>query len=111
MYSNAVFLEIRQLLDEGELSHRAIAARLHISRGVVTNIAAGRRGLRTRQTKHVRLSRDHSLGTPARCRHCGGLVYEPCLLCRTRNYQQKIQEIRRQAVRSQVSIQSPRRVA
>lgn len=111
MYSNAVILEIRQLLDEGELSHRAIAARLHISRGVVTNIAAGRRSLRTRQTEHVRLSRDHSLGTPARCRHCGGLVYEPCLLCRTRNYQRRIQEVRRHAVRCHIDVQGPRRVA
>jgi hypothetical protein len=110
MYANAVILEIRSLLDNGELSHRAIAEKLGVSRGVVDNIAGGRRGPRHHPTEHLRLSRDHGLGIPARCRHCGGLVYEPCLLCRARKHQQIVQDIRR-AVQDQLANQHPRRVA
>jgi hypothetical protein len=108
MFPNAVILEIRNLLDEGELSHRAIAEKVGVSRGVVDNIAGGRRALRDHQSACVRLSREHGLGTPVRCRKCGGLVYEPCLLCRAREHQRIVLEIRR-AVRSQLA--NPRRVA
>jgi hypothetical protein len=111
MFPNAVILEIRSLLDEGELSHRAIAEMVGVSRGVVDNIADGRRGLRYHKDDRVRQSHDQIQRIPRRCRCCGGLVFEPCLLCRTRSYQQRIQEIRRHAVRSQMAVPTPRRVA
>ena len=111
MFPNAVILEIRSLLDEGEFSHRAIAEKVGVSRGVVNNIAGGRRGLRSHQTEQVRLSRDHGLGTPVRCRRCGGLVYEPCLLCRARKHRQLILEAGRQRARRVGASPGPRRVA
>ena len=111
MFPNAVILEIRSLLDEGELSHRAIAEKVGVSRGVVDNIAGGRRNLRKHHEDRLRQSREHFQCIPKRCRCCGGLVFEPCLLCRTRNYQQRIHESRRHAVRSQMAVPTPRRVA
>ena len=111
MFPNAVILEIRSLLDEGELSHRAIAEKVGVSRGMVNNIARGRRGLRSLKDDRMRQSREHFQSIPKRCRCCGGLVFEPCLLCRTRNYQRRNQEIGRQAVRSQPSVPARRRVA
>lgn len=89
MYPNAVILEVRGLLEEGSLSHRAIASQLGVSRGVVDNIAAGRRGLRCHGDARPRNSREHALGTPSRCPHCGGLVYGACLLCQARSHQRK----------------------
>ncbi len=111
MYPNAVILEIRNLLDEGELSHRAIAEKVGVSRGVVDNIAGGRRGLHSLKDDRMRQSREHFQSIPKRCRCCGGLIFEPCLLCRTRNYQQRIQESCRRAIRSQSAVPAPRRVA
>ncbi len=111
MFPNAVILQIRSLLDEGELSHRAIAEKLGVSRGVVNNIAGGRRGLRSLKDDRVRQSREHFQSLPKRCRCCGGLVFGPCLLCRARDYQRRIQAVRRQADRSQTSVPTPRRVA
>jgi hypothetical protein len=81
MLSDAIVLETRRLLDEGQLTWRAIAERLDVSRSFVGNIATGRRTLRTMpiEEKHDSLA--------SRCRECGGLVYKPCRLCRTRTYQ------------------------
>ncbi len=97
MFPSAVILEIRRLLDEGELSRRAIAAKIGVSRGLVNNVANGQRGLRRHKSALARLSPEQLLGTPARCRHCGGLVYQPCLLCRARTYKWRVAQIRRSA--------------
>jgi transcriptional regulator with XRE-family HTH domain len=95
MFPPAVILEIRRLLDEGDLSHRAIAEQMGVSRGVVNNIARGRRGPRVHKNSSTCPSALHVLNTPARCRKCGGLVYQPCLLCRTRAYQRLVNRPRR----------------
>ena len=95
MLPTAMVLEIRRLLEEGELSYRTIATRLHVSRGVVANIANGRRGLYGSESNAGRSSVTQSLGIPARCRQCGGLVFEPCLLCRARAYRRRVEEERR----------------
>lgn len=71
-----------QLLDEKNLSQRAIALETGISRGTIGAIA---RGERPRQL--YRKATDEAafdFGPPARCRGCGGLVQMPCLLCRVR---------------------------
>jgi hypothetical protein len=80
----SVVREIRRLLAEEELSYRAIAEKLGVSRGVVGMIAGGRRGLYGR-IGPSRLSITHSTAAlPTRCPGCGGLVYLPCRLCRVR---------------------------
>jgi hypothetical protein len=82
MLSQQVIDEARRLISEGELSQRQIAELLHISRGTVNALALGQRGGHGRET---------STAQPmpiriARCRRCGGLVYLPCILCRTRRF-------------------------
>jgi hypothetical protein len=89
MLSDAIVLEIRRLLSEGQLSWREIADRLGVSRSFVANVAGGRRALRTMPMVEKRDS------LPSRCRKCGGLVYKPCRLCRTRTYQRLMRQGRR----------------
>jgi hypothetical protein len=84
MFSDAIVLETRRLLDEGQLSWRAIAERLDVSRSFVGNVAAGRRALQT-----MPIEEPHD-SLASRCRECGGLVYKPCRLCRTRAYQRQV---------------------
>jgi len=85
----ALVEEIRRLLDEGQLSHRKIAAKLDVSRGTVGAIASGRRGIYGREPN----SEDSSLAcqdfAPERCRHCGAMVYKPCVLCNARAYRKR----------------------
>lgn len=78
-------LAIRRLLDEGELSQRAICRRLKVGRGTVSAIATGKRGLHGRETA-MRILDDELAKVAARCPGCGGMVYQPCVLCRTRAY-------------------------
>jgi hypothetical protein len=87
MLSLPVVLEVRRLVAEGQLSHRAIAKQLGISRGMVHLIAEGRRGLNGRET--TKAAQRAPLGKPGssipvRCPGCGGKVYLPCLLCKAR---------------------------
>jgi hypothetical protein len=82
MISQQVIDEARQLLLEGQLSQRCIAERLHISRGTVNALAIGRRGAYGRETATAPPRQVRS----TRCPGCGGLVYLPCVLCRTRRF-------------------------
>ncbi|QEG37137.1 helix-turn-helix domain-containing protein [Bythopirellula goksoeyrii] len=84
-------LEIRRLLDAGQLSQRRIALKLGVSRGVVNSIANGRRGLHGRESC-VSYSRDAPEVVAHRCRGCGAMVYMPCLLCRARQYRLRREE-------------------
>jgi hypothetical protein len=102
MLSDALIMEIRRLLDEGRLTHRQIAAKVGVSRGVVTNISAGRRDLR--------MNGEGKFSIPARCRQCGGMVYKPCRLCRTREFQLR-HEVLRLTGREPSDDRHPRRVA
>ena len=111
MFPNAVILEIRSLLDEGEFSHRAIAEKVGVSRGVVNNIAGGRRGLRKHREDYARQNLERPQVAPQRCQCCGGLVYKPCLLCRARHYQQLVFGARRQRALRMISSLPPGRVA
>ena len=85
MLSDAIVLETRRLLDENQLTWREIADRLGVSRSFVGNVSRGRRILRTMPIEEAQ----EALAT--RCRHCGGLVYKPCLLCRSRAYRLALQ--------------------
>lgn len=85
MLALSVVEEVDRLLKEGELSQRQIAERLNVSRGSVSAIASGKRGLHGR-TPDDELG-EHAPALPAeRCPMCGFLVHKPCLVCRTREY-------------------------
>jgi hypothetical protein len=109
MLSAALVLEIRRLLDEGRLSQRAIARKLSVSRGTVGNIASGRRGLHGGDEDREQIG-DEPPAVARRCGGCGGLVYEPCLLCRAREFRRRAEEIR-QLARKAAAPSRPRSVA
>jgi transcriptional regulator with XRE-family HTH domain len=86
MLPTTLVLEIRRLLDRGDLSQRAIAQQLGVSRGLVAEMADGRRGDHGRgaEQDQKRTSPYRELTIPTRCPTCGGMVYAPCRLCRAR---------------------------
>jgi len=86
MVSQGVVDQILRLLAEGRLSQRKISRVVGVSRGTIGAIAKGHRP-RVRTTEERWGDPNRSLGPPKRCGGCGGLVYMPCLLCRTRNIQ------------------------
>jgi hypothetical protein len=101
MHSTALVQEIDRLLRESTLRQREIAARLNVSRGTVSAIASGRRGLygKERDETHSPLI---PTSLPARCPRCGYRVYPPCIICR-------IRELRaRQLVIEQLAAERPR---
>ncbi len=95
MLSLTMVLEIRRLLDEGELSQRAIAEKLNVSRGVVGAMASGRRGLFGRDESAPARHAINPGALPVRCPDCGGLVYLPCVLCAARAYRYGSQKLGR----------------
>jgi transcriptional regulator with XRE-family HTH domain len=111
MYSDALVQRVRRLLEQGNLSQRAVARKLGLSHGVINRIAKGFRPSRRQTTTYFRLSPNHLLGEPVRCRGCGGLVYQPCLLCRARAHKRQLQEARRRRALDLVNRSNPRRVA
>jgi hypothetical protein len=84
----AVVREIDSMVHEGTLSHRKIALRLGVSRGVVSAIANGRRGLYG-QDPFAKYSPLAPTSPPTRCSICGYRVYLPCLVCRAREHHQR----------------------
>lgn len=113
MLPTTIVLEIQRMLCADELSQRAIADLLGVSRGTVANIAHGRRGLREHAppARYVRRSARHPRGLPMRCAHCGGLVYMPCLLCEARAFQARCSRLRRLLAAHQDRVAPPRRAA
>ena len=107
MLSAAVIREVRRLLDEDELTQRAIAARLNVSRGLVGAVAHGRRGMDGPQSRWAMPRPAHAY--PERCPNCGGLVFMPCRLCTTRAFTQR-QQLTLTPTRSQET-PPPRRAA
>jgi hypothetical protein len=87
MLPTSLVQEIDRLLKGGELSRRQIAQRLGVSRGTVSAIASGRRGLHGMDPLDERRARTPS-SAPTRCSRCGYQVYLPCLICATRQQQQ-----------------------
>ena len=84
----ALINEIDRLLREGELSQRKIADRLGVSRGTISAIASGRRGLYGKDPLET-YSPLIPTSPPTRCPHCGYRVYLPCLICLSRQHQQR----------------------
>ena len=87
MLPTALVHEIDRLLKRGELSHRKIAARLGVSRGIVSAIANGRRGLYGKDPPDESRRSITPTSPAARCRRCGYRVYGPCLICEAREHQ------------------------
>jgi len=87
MLSKAVILEIDRLLREGQLSHRKIAQQLGVSRGTISAIVRGRRGLHGKEPVDERRS-----AKATRCPACGYRVYLPCLICSARKYRDQQQK-------------------
>jgi hypothetical protein len=104
MLSTALVQEIAHLLELGNLTHRQIAARLNVSRGIVGAIANGRRGLYGKEPDKPDTPITPTT-PPTRCPHCGYRVYLPCIICR-------IRELRtRQLLIQKLAAQSPKPVA
>lgn len=86
MLPRVLVLEVKRLLDEGQMSRRAIAAQTGVSRGSVNAIANGERGLHGAEPDE-----SDGEGPPrdlvaSRCPECGGMVYMPCVLCEARRH-------------------------
>ncbi|MAT68487.1 MAG: hypothetical protein CMJ58_03090 [Planctomycetaceae bacterium] len=107
MLSVKVVEEICRLLAEGELSQRAIAKRLSVSRGVIGAIASGKRGIYGRETPRAADPTDWDGQPPQRCPTCGGMVRMPCLLCEARAYRRR----QRRNARALTEQRQSRRVA
>ncbi len=94
MLALSTVVEIRRLLDEGQLSQRKIAAKLGVSRGSVGAIASGKRGLYGRDPEEAHPELCSLDLPPERCPSCGGMVYMPCVLCRARRYGEQRRRLR-----------------
>jgi len=91
--------EIRRMLDEGQFSHRKIAAKLKVSRGTVGAIASGRRGIYGREPDPDAIGLACLDLAPERCLSCGAMVYKPCVLCNARAYRQRQRRLSELAMR------------
>ena len=86
--------QVEQLLAKGKLSHRKIARFTGVSRGTIGAIATGRRCIQPRPTWPWEEEPMVPDVPPQRCPQCGGMVYMPCRLCRTRKEMAKLPAIR-----------------
>jgi hypothetical protein len=84
MLASGTVDEIRRLLGQGELSQRAIARVVGVSRGTVNAIACGRRPERAADPPLPDDQWPPLEGPAVRCPTCGGMVRMPCLACRVR---------------------------
>ncbi len=84
MIAPQIIDQIRQLLAEGQLSHRQIAAISGVSRGTVVAVSSGRRVQRQPALPRQYLPNLEPSEPPERCPGCGGMVYLPCRLCQGR---------------------------
>jgi Helix-turn-helix domain len=91
MHSLETIRQIDRLLRQGQMSQRDIAARLGVSRGTVSAIANGERGLHGKHGDDASQSPRHPSGTPVRCPECGYRTYRPCLVCNTRKHRREQQ--------------------
>jgi transcriptional regulator with XRE-family HTH domain len=88
MKDPAIIAEIERLLAEG-VKQREIARRLHVWRGLVADVAAGKRPdyEQLRRLKQEQLPQPPS--EPCWCSACSAMVQMPCVACRTRQWMAK----------------------
>jgi DNA-binding XRE family transcriptional regulator len=84
----ATIEQIDRLIQGGELSQRKIAKQLGVSRGTVAAIASGRRGIYGKEPDDETSQSLAPKSPPVRCPSCGFFVYQPCLVCRARDFRQ-----------------------
>ena len=101
MLAKSLIEEINRLLKQGKLSQRKIAAQMRVSRGTVAAIASGRRGLYGREPSENDSTPFAPQSPPVRCPRCGYRVYLPCLICRSREFQERQTQLRAAMVESQ----------
>ncbi len=91
MIARDIVRDIRQMLTEGRLSQRAIAARTGVSRGTILRHRPRKRGDYPPRYIPKDMHFMPPAGRPVRCSGCGGLVQMPCLACylRRRNRRPK----------------------
>ena len=94
MLAKSLIEEIDRLLKQGKLSQRKIAAQLRVSRGTVSAIASGRRGLYGREASDDEPFPLGPQSPPERCPRCGYRVYMPCQICSSRDFQERQMELR-----------------
>ena len=82
--------QVERLLAKGKLSHRKIARITGVSRGTIGAIATGRRRIQPRRMCFWEEEPLVPNVPPQRCPDCGGMVYMPCRLCRTRKEMAKL---------------------
>ncbi len=85
MIAVEIVAEVRRLLEETPLSHRKIARLAGVSRGLVDAVASGKRPDYEIAPPSDEDMEEEPSGPPSRCPSCGGMVYLPCRLCRTRS--------------------------
>lgn len=80
--SKAVVNQVLELLAAGELSQRAIAKQLGVSRGTVSGLATGRRGDFVSEP-------DAETATVFRCPRCRATVVSRCVRCDAELYRER----------------------
>jgi hypothetical protein len=75
--------EVKALLADGRWSYRKIAAMTRVSRGTIGAIASGKRREPQPKPSSWNDEIEGPAGPPQRCPDCGGMVFMPCILCRT----------------------------
>lgn len=96
MLKRARVLEIRRLLDEGELSQRKIALRVGVSRATIGAIASGKRALYASDDPPTD-DADADPPETTRCRGCGALVTPPCVACAAVRFRERESRLGRRA--------------
>jgi len=82
MVPPAMVATVQRLLSEGAHSYRKIAEITRISRGVIQDIAKGRRPDYEALRRQRQADRQEVVGPAARCPTCGNRVFLPCRECR-----------------------------
>ena len=84
MIAPSLINEVRRLLAEGRYSQRKIGEMTGVGRGTVNAVARGKRPDYDEPRHTPEDGPEKPTGPPGRCKGCGGIVYMPCRLCRTR---------------------------
>jgi hypothetical protein len=86
MLSSSIVQEIERLLAGGEMSNRAIAAKVGVGKSTVNVIAKGERIPKRRREEVADRHLFRPVSPPQRCVRCGSFVHLPCLICDARLY-------------------------
>ena len=103
MIAQSKIEEVQRMLAETDFSQRKIAKMTGVSRAVVGSVASGKRP----DYEAIRKEKNdlyQPTGPLKRCKGCGGMVYDPCRLCKlraVREYEQELVRFFRRQARKQ----------